>query len=127
MAWLLASGVILAMNKYYSILLFLILVLILASFIFKYFDNENRVVDFSWISKLKVIAKKENMEKMKEYVTTQIKKTDFVEIAKKGSKYIFLKPLEVKTDTKIDFKEIKEITKKEFATARDVILLTRNL
>jgi len=68
-----------------------------------------------------VIAKKENMEKMKEYVTTQIKKTDFVEIAKKGSKYIFLKPLEVKTDTKIDFKEIKEITKKEFATARDVI------
>ncbi|MDD4530778.1 MAG: MFS transporter [Candidatus Gracilibacteria bacterium] len=118
---LVASGIIFSLSNYYSILLFLFLVLVLASFIFKYFDNNNISVDFSGISKLKVITKKENVEKMKEYVTAQIKKTDFAEIAKKGTKYLFLKPLEVKSNTKIDFKELKEITKKEFKIAYSVI------
>lgn len=118
--WLIISWIILAFpNKIFTLILFLFFVIILIIFVSKYFDNAFSSVDFSQISKLKIITQKEGIEKMKEYVSAQVKKTDFAEIAKKGSKYLFLKPMEVKWT--VNFKELIETTKQEFKTAYSVI------
>lgn len=42
-----------------------------------YFDNSERTVDFSAVTKLKIISRTVNVESMKEYAVGYVSKADF--------------------------------------------------
>lgn len=119
---LLASWVILALNPFFAVCTLVWLVAIFIIFILKYFDNSKiqfKVnVNFADIQKFKVIASKESLESVKQYATTQIKKTDLGEVAK-NMKYIFLKPLEIKQS--VDWDEIIRVTKEDIKSFFNIL------
>lgn len=90
-------------------------------FIVVYFDNSKLTinVNFADISKLKVISAKDTLESVKQYTVTQIKKTDFANMAA-GMKFIFLKPLQIRGT--VDVKEIIETTKKDIWSFVDILI-----
>lgn len=96
-------------------------ILFLAAFIASFFDNDARTVTLADVAKLKVIAKKPNIEKLKEYAVGYIAKTDFSKLASEA-KLIFLKPLTLRTD--FDPKSILPETKKAIFSIRKVLFET---
>jgi len=75
-------------------LIIIALILIIAMVIYftsHFFDNADETIQVSDIKKLKVSFKKPNIENVREYISTNIKKEDLQNIVSK-TKYIFLKP-----------------------------------
>ena len=64
---LVASGFVLALNPTVAVGILIAFVIILIGFMMTYFDNFERTLDFSAITKLKVVAKIRNVEQAKEY------------------------------------------------------------
>ncbi len=64
---LVASGFVLALNPTVAVGILIAFVIILIGFMMTYFDNSERTLDFSAITKLKVVAKIRNVEQAKEY------------------------------------------------------------
>ena len=91
-------------------------------FILKFFDNSNDTIniDIATIVKFKFIASRESVEKAKDYVVAQIKKTDFVEVAKTGTKFIFLKPIQITKN--MNFTELYETTKHDLKSFYTTIM-----
>jgi len=75
-------------------LIIIALILIIAMVIYftsHFFDNADETIQVSDIKKLKVSFKKPNIENVREYISTNIKKEDLQNIVSK-TKYVFLKP-----------------------------------
>jgi MFS family permease len=115
---LVASGFILAFNPTVAVLVLITFVIILIGFMMSYFDNSERTIDFSAISKLKIIAKIRNVESAKAYAIGYLSKADFATAAK-TAKFVFLKPMPEKA--KFNLAEIVAGTKKEALLIRKVI------
>ncbi len=88
---LLASGFILSLNATAAIVTLNILILALIGFIFTYFDSSEKTVSLADITKLKVIAKRPNLETLKEYAIGYVAKADFGRLAQE-TRLIFLRP-----------------------------------
>ncbi len=118
---LVASGVVLGTNPTAAVLVLIAFILLLIAFIFTYFDNSERTIDFSAVTKLKIIARTVNVESMKEYAVGYVSKADFSAIAK-SAKFVFLRPMRDKA--KFDRKELVADTKKELRSIRATIVET---
>ncbi len=116
---LLVSGFVLALNPTAAVIILNIFIVILIAFIFSYFDSGVRTIALSDIQKLKVITKRENLEKIKEYAIGYIAKTDFATLAQEV-KLIFIRPATIK-DEKFDVKILIPETKKEFLLIRKTL------
>ena len=117
---LLVSGFVLALNPTIAVIILNIFIVILIAFIFAYFDSGSRTIQFSDIQKLKVIAKRENLEKLKEYAIGYITKADFATLAKEVT-LIFIRPAALKSE-KFSFAVLLPETKKEFFSIRKTIM-----
>ncbi len=122
LTWLITSGIILLANSLIAVLILVIIVIIFILFIIFYFDNSKDTIsiDFADIKKLKLISPKNTIESVKQYVVTQVQKTDFLESAK-NIKYIFLKPIQLKNE--INWKEIINITKSDIKYFYNILLI----
>lgn len=118
MGGLIASGFVLALNPTIAVFVLISFVVLLIAFMLTYFDNSERTVDFSAITKLKVIGKIRNVDQIKEYAVGYLSKADFAAAAK-TAKFLFLKPMPPKA--KFNLSEIVESTKKEALLIRRVI------
>ncbi len=122
---LLASGFILTLNPTAAIVTLNILIITLIVFIFTFFDSSERTLSLKDITNLKVIAKRPNIESLKEYAVGYIAKTDFARLAKE-TKLIFLRPNVV--ESTFDPRTIFPETLAEFARIRLVIAqIPRNM
>lgn len=115
---LVSSGFILAINPTVAVVVLMAFVVILLAFILNYFDNSERTIDFSAITKLKIVARKPNADALKEYAVGYLSKADFA-AASKGFKFVFLKPMAPKEP--FDFGKMVEVTKKEAKAIRRTI------
>lgn len=119
---LVSSGFILAINPTVAVMVLVAFIVVLIVFILNYFDNSERTVDFSAITKLKIVAPKPNVENVKEvvkeYAVGYLSKADFAASAK-NFKFVFLKPMAPKEPFKLG-KMIEE-TKKEAKNIRAVL------
>jgi len=70
------------------------------------------------IKKLKIISPGETIESVKQYTISQVQKTDFIKAAK-GMKYIFLKPMQMKSD--INWKEVMTTTQEDLKSFFEVL------
>lgn len=120
--WLISSWVILALNMKIAILLFIILIILFIIFTVIFFENPNKTITFSDIKDLKLTLEKtrnpESFQKIKDYAVEKIQKADLMNIAK-NSKYIFLKPMELKAS--INFKEMFGTIIQEFKNTASTI------
>lgn len=116
---LVSSGFILALNPTVAVGTLIAFIVVLIVFMMSYFDNSERSIDFSSITKLKIIARKPNAEAIKEYAVGYLSKADFAAAAK-AAKFVFLKPMPAKA--KFNLPEIVEGTKKEAAIVKRVSL-----
>ncbi len=64
---LVASGFILTLSPTIAIIVLNVCIVMLLVFIFSYFDSGEKTITIADVMKLKVIAERENLEKMKEY------------------------------------------------------------
>ncbi len=117
---LLASGTVLAFSPTVAVIILNLFIILLAVFIGTYFDNDEKTLTIADVSKLKVIAQKPNVEKLKEYAIGYMAKTDFWALAREA-KLIFLKPLS--RESNFDHKIIVPETKKAFFSLRKVLFL----
>lgn len=115
---LVASGFVLALNPTAAVGILIAFVAILIGFMMTYFDNSERTLDFSAITKLKVVAKIRNVEQAKEYAIGYLSKADFVAAAK-TAKFVFLRPMPPKA--KFNFPDIVAATKKEALMLKTVL------
>ncbi len=107
-----------ALNPTVAVFVLISFVVLLVAFMLTYFDNSERTVDFSAITKLKVIGKIRTVDQIKEYAVGYLNKADFAAAAK-TAKFLFLRPMPPKA--KFNFSEVVEGTKKEALLIRRVI------
>lgn len=112
---------ILSFNIFLAVSILVVFIVLFLIFIVIYFDNSKLTinVNFADISKLKIISVKETLESVKQYTITQIKKTDFANVAA-GMKFIFLKPLQLRRT--VNIKEMVETVKEDIRSFADVLL-----
>ncbi len=110
-AGLMFSWVIMSFSPKSIIFALILIIALVLYFMSKFFDNSDESIQISDIKNLKVSFNKMSLENVKEYISENIKKEDLKEIVSK-SKYIFLKPKEIKG--KIDIKKVMEETKSTF-------------
>ena len=120
LVWLIVSWVILAFNSFIAVSILVAIVSVFIFFITKYFDNSNDSLKFNIddIKKLKLISPKETIESVKQYAVTQVKKADFGQAAQ-NMKFVFLKPLELKST--VDFAEIKRVTIEDIKSFQNIL------
>lgn len=111
MIGLILAGVIMTLEPKLIVFSLILMIGLVLYFMSKFFDNADDSVSLADIKELKVSFQKTNVENFKEYVVETVKKQDLKSLLDK-SKYIFLKPKELKLH--IDWKEIYDDTKKEF-------------
>ncbi|MFZ4462175.1 MAG: MFS transporter [Patescibacteria group bacterium] len=116
---LLVSGFVLALNPTAAVIILNVFIVILIAFIFSYFDSSTRTITLADIQKLKVIAKRENLEKIKEYAIGYVAKTDFAALAQEV-KLIFIRPASIK-DEKFSIQMLIPETKKELFSIKKTI------
>jgi len=114
----LVASVLLVQNPIFAVLTLIGFLIILILFVQIYFDNPYKTINFADIQRIKIINKRETIEKMKEYVVDKVTKADFVQMAK-NTKFLFIKPIEMKE--KIDRKEVLGATKNQFLTIKKVL------
>jgi hypothetical protein len=115
---LVTSGFVLALNPTIAVAILIAFIAILIAFMTAYFDNSERTIDFSAVTKLKVVARMANVEKVKEYAVGYVSKADFATLAK-GVKFVFLRPMRERL--KFDFRSILGESKKEAISIKRVI------
>ncbi len=122
LVWLLSSWVILLANPIIAVSILVLIVCFFIVFVRLYFDNSKDTINinFANIKNLKLISPTETIESVKQYVITQIWKTDFMQTAK-DMKYIFLKPIQLKNE--INWKEIINVTKTDMESFYKILLV----
>ena len=119
---LLASFVI-VFNTFMALFILLGSIACLMVYLAKFFDSGTDTLTFDKIQNLKCIVERISVEQVREYVITQVRKTDFRAIAH-GARYIFLRPMALRT---FDWAELKQTAHTEIiSTIRTVREHPRN-
>lgn len=108
--WLIGSGILLALNIKFAIIVFIVLIALFYFFIMRFFDNEQDALDMETIKNLKNIkleSFKPDLGKEFQKITKTITTTTLWQIMEK-TKVIFLKPTEIKKS--INFVEVIKTT-----------------
>lgn len=106
---LLFSGIILAINPTFAVIILGCIIAGLLYFTVRFFDNADDTLDTKDIVSFTVAVRTMNKENVSEYLTQKIQAVDLEQIIK-STKYIFLKPKKV-VDEKVDWHWLVQETK----------------
>lgn len=109
LAWLLTSGVILAINPTFAVITLGCIIVWLLYFTVRFFDNADESIEAKDIVSFTVAVKHLNKENVTEYLTQKIQAVDLPKIME-STKYIFLKPKKI-IHEKINWHELYHETK----------------
>jgi MFS family permease len=109
--WLISAWSIMSLNPKFIIFTLIFFIILVVYFMTKFFDNATESLHLSDVKNLKVSFQKTSIEDIKEYVTETISTNQLKDIISK-TKYIFLKPKELKHT--INIWEIIKETKSTF-------------
>lgn len=85
----------------------------------RFFDNKDETVNLADITHLHISLQKNTLQNIKQYVTQSVSKSELKALMEK-TKYIFLKPKELKTNLKL--KDLVEETKSTMITTFKILL-----
>lgn len=114
------SWVILSMNNIVALIFLGIIIAGLLFFMIAYFDNTAETITMDNVKEFVISVKKFNAENIKENISQTIKNTDLQKVVT-NAKYIFYKPQQKSTKTKIPWRQVFGQTKKEFGIIWDII------
>lgn len=117
---LVLSGVILSMQSILALIILGAVIFGLLVFTIKFFDNSEESISMSDIKDFTVSVQKINADKVKETLSETIWPAGLQKIVQ-NTKYLFLKPKQIKKWEKIPWKNIMGDTKKEFKIIWEII------
>lgn len=120
LAGLLLSGIILAINPTFAVMVLGVIIGGLLFFTVRFFDNAEESIEAKDIVSFTVAVKHLNAENVTEYITEKIQAVDLPQIMQ-NTKYIFLKPKKISGE-KIDWKGILRETKIAGRVIIDVLI-----
>ncbi len=108
---LISSGTIMSFNPKLIVFTLIFFIILVVYFMTKFFDNANESINITDVRNLKISFQKTTIEDIKEYVSETVNKDQLKDIVSK-TKYIFLKPKELKS--KINIWDIIKETESTF-------------
>lgn len=118
MSGLIFSWILLALYIKLAIFIFIGITLWFLIFIFRFFDNKDKTIEFEKIKTIKLDVLKNDFLNKKEELIRKINTKNLIELSRQ-SKVILLKPLELKK--KIDFQEIYHFSLSSFKNFHKII------
>jgi hypothetical protein len=115
---LISSGTIMTLNPKLIIFTLIFFIIIVLYFMTKFFDNATESISMADIKKLSISFDKDTVEDFKEYVTESIRPDQLKSVIEK-TKYIFLKPRELRA--KINIADIKKETRDTFVATFKIL------
>jgi len=121
--WLIISWFILTFTPSIIIVNILIIIWIITYVTFKFFDNDNKVLNMSDIKNFKVYFEKDSLENTKKNMIQTVRNIDLNEVIS-STKYIFIKPI-VKKEKTISLSELIEKTKLSFIDIYNTLIYAK--
>ena len=104
------SGIILSINPTLAVIILAVIIVFFLLFTLRFFDNSYETVKVSDIVSFTLAVKKLSKENIREYLSEKIQASELPNILH-SAKYIFLKPLSLETNKKIEIKSLIAETK----------------
>ena len=118
---LILSWVILSFSPAFAVIILGVIIAGFLAFTIRFFDNSMDSVNISDITQFRVSIQKLNSENVREYITETVKKVDLEKIVS-WAKYLLLKPKQVTENTKVPWKDVFEMSKREFRIIWSIIM-----
>lgn len=112
---LVLSGIILSINPTIAVISLATIIVFFLAFTIRFFDNSHETIGIKDIISFTVAVKKLSKENIREYLSEKIQASELPSILE-NAKYIFLKPLSIETDKKINIREFIAETKQTAQT-----------
>ena len=112
---------ILSFSPAFAVIILGVIIAGFLAFTIRFFDNSMDSVNISDITQFRVSIQKFNTENVREYITETVKKVDLEKVLN-GTKYLLLKPKQVTENTKVPWKDVFEMSKREFRIIWSIIM-----
>lgn len=120
-AGLIISWVVLQTPSWLAVIILALVILSLNAFTYQFFNTKHEVIDLEDITAFKASVQHLNMENVKEYLVSTIKKADLWTVVQTAWRYIFLRPQRKEFDKKIPWNTLIWETKMEILVTLNIL------